>query len=89
MYARLERWSVGSEAFSESLMLRRRALFDVEKGFETRRKATEALDKLLYYWQRCARDRNNLEFRGWKHILLLLNSSRVWDESNRFWGFEI
>lgn len=66
MYARLERWSVGSEALSESLMLRRRTLFDVEKGFDTRRKTTEALNKLLAYWQRYARDRS-VEFRGWRH----------------------
>lgn len=54
MHARLERWAVGSEALSQSFMLRRRKLFDVEKGFdEEKRKVAEAVESALSMWSRC------------------------------------
>ena len=55
MHARLGRWAEGSEAFSQSLMLRRRKLFDVDKGFdEERRKVVEAIEYVANLWTRCA-----------------------------------
>lgn len=54
MHARLGRWAEGSEAFSQSLMLRRRKLFDVDKGFdEERRKVVEAIEYVVNLWTRC------------------------------------
>jgi len=53
MHARLGRWAEGSEALSRVLMLRRRRLFDVEKGFdEERRKVMEAIEYVLSLWTR-------------------------------------
>ncbi|CAM9599254.1 unnamed protein product, partial [Scytosiphon promiscuus] len=53
MHARLERWAVGSEALSRSFMLRRRKLFDVEKGFDDeKRKVAEAVELALSMWSR-------------------------------------
>lgn len=54
-YAWLERWAIGSEALSESLMLRRRSLFDVEKGFDAKRRAAEAIERVQSVWHRCER----------------------------------
>lgn len=55
MHARLGRWAVGSEALSQTLMLRRRKLFDVDKGFdEERRKVVEAIEYVASVWTRCA-----------------------------------
>lgn len=54
MHARLERWAAGSEALSQSFMLRRRKLFDVEKGFDDeKRKVAEAVELALRMWSRC------------------------------------
>lgn len=53
MYARLERWAAGSESLSESLMFQRLAHFDVDTGFEMKRKATEVADFALEMWHRC------------------------------------
>lgn len=55
MHARLGRWAEGSEAFSQRVMLRRRKLFDVEKGYdEERRKVVEAIEYAVSMWARCA-----------------------------------
>lgn len=52
MYGRLERWVLQSEALSASLMFRRRALFDVERGFETRARIEKAKDEAMALWYR-------------------------------------
>lgn len=55
MHARLGRWAEGSEAFSQAMMLRRRKLFDVDKGFdEEKRKVVEAIEYVANMWTRCA-----------------------------------
>lgn len=55
MHARLERWAVGSEALSASLMLRRLRLFDVDKGFDVRRRAAGVIEQAETIWNRCVR----------------------------------
>lgn len=53
MRARLGRWAEGSETFSQALMLRRRKLFDVEKGFEDeKRMVMEAIEFMASLWTR-------------------------------------
>ena len=56
MHARLERWAVGSEALSASLMLRRLRLFDVDTGFDLRRRAAGVIVQAEAMWSRCEYD---------------------------------
>lgn len=54
MHERLGRWAEESEALSQKAMLRRRCLFDVEKGFdEEKQKAMQAVEYVLSLWTRC------------------------------------
>ena len=52
MHARLERWAVASEALSASLMLRRLRLFDVDTGFDLRRRAAGVIEQAEAMWSR-------------------------------------
>lgn len=52
-HARLERWAVGSEALSAALMLRRLRLFDVDTGFDLRRRAAGVIGQVEAIWSRC------------------------------------
>lgn len=53
MHAQLGRWAEGSEALSQTFMLRRCRLFDVEKGFdEEKRRVVEAIEYVASIWTR-------------------------------------